>query len=445
MAKPSITTRTAKGSPLTIAEMDGNLTNLQDGFIKIAIPGNRTQMYPSGMITPSTAQKKFGDRSAEFNGTTNNISIYGMGEISTSPWSVSSMSFCAEQFIWIDSTGTGERTIFDTRSMMGEHNGLQVYLNSAGLLKARRGSTEIATSATALATNTWLHLAVERFTYGGHPTYSSGLYLLVNGAVVGQWTNSMDSFENSSQITYGRDKTSSNYFKGYMDEIRWSKSTSRYMPNMPMGSINPAPTAELSNDYSTSYLLHLNDASGITDDVFQTFNLDLNDRFVINKSSPATLSADPTNKQITIGIDTGALVIQQFVAVQTANSINNAGARQGRLDFGYNEVIDQQSFVSGQGNGIFQIQNNTTNSQNYLIEMYGDATTAATGSIELYNHTMNYGVGNQYTITGGAIPTAAWSTNVGGNTSVQFSIGKNGATGSESLTGGTMFLKITRV
>ena len=327
---------------------------------------------------------------------------------------------------------------------MGEHNGLQVYLNSAGLLKARRGSTEIATSATALATNTWLHLAVERFTYGGHPTYTSGLYLLVNGAVVGQWTNSMDSFENSSQITYGRDKTSSNYFKGYMDEIRWSKSTSRYMPNMPMGSINPAPTTELSNDYSTSYLLHLNDASGITDDIFQTFNLDLNDRFVINKSSPATLSADPTNKQITIGIDTGALTIQQFVAVRYANGMNNAGARQGRLDFN-NQIIDYQGFTSSYSEGRFQIQNNTSNSQNYLIEMYGDATTAATGSIELYNHTMSYSVGLQYSITGGAIPFAAWQTNVGGNTSVQFSIGKVSASGSESLTGGTMFLKITRV
>jgi hypothetical protein len=445
MAKPSITTRTAKGSPLTIAEMDANLTNIKDGFIKIAIPGARTQVYPSGMITPSTAQVKFGDRSAEFNGTTGNISIYGMGEISTSPWSVSSMSFCAEQFIWIDSTGTGERTIFDTRSMMGEHNGLQVYLNSAGLLKARRGSTEIATSATALATNTWLHLAVERFTYGGHATYASGLYLLVNGAVVGTWANSMDSFENSSQITYGKDKTSSNYFKGYMDEIRWSKSTSRYMPNMPMGGLNPAPTAELSNDYSTSYLLHLNDASGITDDVFQTFNLDLNDRFVINKSSPATLSMDANNKSISVGIDTGALSVPVFVAVQTANAFNHSGSRNARLDFGYNEVIDQQSFLSGMGNGVFQIQNNSTNGQNYLIELYGDATTAATGSIELYNQSMMYGVGNQYTITGGKIPFAAWQTNVSSSTSTQFSIGINSGTGSETLTGGNMFLKITRV
>jgi hypothetical protein len=397
------------------------------------------------MITPSTAQVKFGDRSAEFNGTSNNISIYGMSEMSMSPWSVGMSSFCAEQFIWIDSTGTGERAIFDTRSMMGEHNGLYVYLDSGNLLKAKRGSTEIATSATALPTNTWLHIAVERFTYGGGGTYSAGLYLLVNGAVAGNWLDNSTMFENSTQIRYGQDKSSMNSFKGYMDEIRWSKNTNRYMPNMPMGSIAPPPTAELSNDYSTSYLLHLNDASGITDDIFQSFNLDLNDRLIINKNSPVSLSMDPTGKQVTLGVDTGALSIPVFVAVQSANAFNHGGSRNARLDFGYTEVIDQQSFVSGMGNGVFQIQNNSSNFQNYLIELYGYATTAATGSIELYNQSMMYGVGNQYTISGGVIPSAAWSTNVGQNSVTQFSIGINGGTGSETFTGGTMFLKITRV
>lgn len=445
MAKPSITTRTAKGSPLTIAEMDSNLTNLQDGFIKIAVPGTRTQVYPSGMITPSTTQKKFGDRSAQFNGTTNSFSIYGMGEISTSPWSVGMSSFCAEQFIWIDSTGTGERAIFDTRSQMGEHNGLYVYLDSSNFLKAKRGNTEIATSATALSTETWHHIAVERFTYGAGQ-YSSGLYLIVNGAVAGSWANNMDMFENSSQINYGRNKDSSSYFKGYMDEIRWSKSTNRYMPNMPpYTTLNPVPTAELGNDYSTSYLLHMNDTSGITDDVFQSFNLDLNDRLVINKNSPVTLSMSPESKQIYVGVDTGALVIQQFVAVQYTNSFNHNGTRQSRLDFGYNEIIDQQSFVNGMGNGIFQIQNNTSNPQNYLIEMYGYATTAATGSIELYNHTNNFSTGMTFNIVGGVIPSAAWQTNVMSNNTQQFSIGIQSGTGSETLTGGMMFLKITRV
>jgi hypothetical protein len=154
---------------------------------------------------------------------------------------------------------------------------------------------------------------------------------------------------------------------------------------------------------------------------------------------------DATNKQVSIGIDTGALTIQQFVAVQTTNSFNHGGTRQSRLDFGYNEVVDYQGFVNGQGNGIFQIQNNSSNSQNYLIELYGYASTAATGSIELYNHSMMYGIGNQYTIAGGVIPTAAWQTNVMSNTSTQFSIGINGGTGTETLTGGTMFMKITRL
>jgi hypothetical protein len=450
MAKPSITTRTAKGSPLTIAEMDSNLTNLQSGGIKIGTPANRTQYYPSGMYQMSDVQKKFGDRSLLFNGTSNALQLYfmgygGSGTPSTSPWNMGMSAFSAEQFIWIDSTGTGERAIFDTRQM-GEHNGLYVYIDSTGLLKADRGSTNIATSATPLATNTWHHIAIERFTYGGGSN-SPGLYLLVNGVIAGSWINSMDMFQDASQIRYGQDRNSTNYFKGYMDEIRWTQYQSRYMPSMPpYTTIAPPPTAELSNDSYTAYLFHFNEASNPQDDINQTFNLELgNDTFSITRQSPITVSMDSSNKRLTLGLDSGALTIPVFIAVQYANSFNHNGGRQGRLDFGYNEVIDQQSFVSGMGNGVFQIQNNSSNFQNYLIELYGDATTAATGSIELYNQSMGYGVGQTFTITGGSIPTAAWSTNVGQNSTTQFSIGIQSPSGSETMTGGNMFLKITRV
>jgi hypothetical protein len=452
MAKPSITTRTAKGSPLTIAEMDSNLTNLQSGGIRIGTPSSRTQYYPSGMYQTSDVQKKFGERSLSFNGTSNSFQLYymppgGMGP-STSPWDMGMGAFSAEQFVWIDSTGTGERAIFDTRSgpMGMTNNGLYVYIDSTGLLKAKRGTTEIATSATALATDTWLHIAIERFTYGAG-SYSAGVYLLVNGVVAGSWINSMDMFDNASQIRYGEDFNSSNRFKGYMDEMRWTQSQSRYMPSMPpYTTIAPVPTAELSNDGYTAYLFHFNESSMPQDDINQTFNLELgNDTFSIQRQSPITLSLDASSKRVTVGIDTGAISIPVFVAVQYANSFNHNGTRQSRIDFGYNEVIDQQSFVNGQGNGIFQIQNNSTNPQNYLIELYGNATTAATGSIELYNHSNNFSTGMTFPIVGGVIASGAWQVNLMSNNSTEFSIGLATGTGSETFTGGNMFLKITRV
>lgn len=449
MAKPSITTRTAKGSPLTIAEMDGNLTNLQSGGIRIGTPANRTQYYPSGMYQTSDVQKKFGERSLFFNGTSNTFQLYYMnyGGAGTSPWNMGMSAFSAEQFIWIDSTGTGERAIFDTRSgTMGmPNNGLYVYIDSAGLLKAKRGSTEIATSATALATDTWLHIAVERFTYGAG-SYSSGLYLLVNGVVAGSWINSMDMFDNNSQIRYGQDFNSSNYFKGYMDEIRWSNYVSRYMPNSPpYTTIAPAPTAELVNDSYTAYLFHCNESSMLVDDVNQTFDLELGyDTFSIYRQSPITVSMDNTNKRLTIGLDTGALSIQTFISINTANTITHSGTRQGRIDFGYNEIGDSQGFVNGQGNGVFQIQNNSSNSQNYFIELYGNATTTGTGNIELYNTEFNYAEGQQYAVQGGEMSAGAWYVNIGQNSSRTYSIGFNSPTGTETMTG-NMFLKITRL
>jgi hypothetical protein len=219
------------------------------------------------------------------------------------------------------------------------------------------------------------------------------------------------------------------------------------MPNMPpYTTIAPPPTAELSNDSYTAYLFHFNETFNPQDDVNQTFNLELgNDTFSIHRQSPITLSLDASSKRVTVGLDSSAISIPVFIAVQYANSFNHNGTRQSRIDFGYNEVIDQQSFINGQGNGVFQIQNNSTNSQNYLIEMYGDATTTATGSIELYNQQFGYGVGQTYTITGGRIPSGAWYVNMGQSTSQQFSIGIQSGTGSETMTGGTMFLKITRV
>ena len=120
MAKPSITTRTAKGSPLTIAEMDSNLTNLQDGYIKIAVPGSRTQQYPSGMYETSTEQSKFGGRSLKFNGSSQYVQSYYMSG-NDNPYNFGMMAFTVEMFVWVDSTGTGERTIVEMRGMSSDN------------------------------------------------------------------------------------------------------------------------------------------------------------------------------------------------------------------------------------------------------------------------------------------------------------------------------------
>lgn len=443
MAKPSITTRTAKGSPLTIAEMDNNLTNLQDGYIKIAVPSSRTQQYPSGMITTSTTEKKFGERSASFNGTTNYIQSYYMTG-NDNPYNFGMSTFTIEMFVWVDSTGTGERALVEMRGMMTD-NRLFVQLNASNNIEVYRGNSLITQTTTPLSTNAWNHIAIERngYFYNGQ----GGLYIFTNGAQNGSgWQNTMDSFDNTTSIQFGRDYASQKYFKGYMDEIRVSKMSPRYIPNSPTQTLPfTVPTAEFSNDYNTGLLLHCNDSSGLTDDIYSTFNLDLNDRLIVDRNTPATVSIDTSNKRIYVGVDTNALTIQTFICVGYANSFNHAGPRNARIDFGYNEIYDSQGFVQAQGNGIWQIQNNSSNSQNYLIELYGMATTNATGQIELYNHTNMYGVGNQYTIPASTnIPFAAWQVNIMGNQQQNFSIGINNGSGTETMTG-TMWLKITRI
>lgn len=443
MAKPSITTRTAKGTPLTIAEMDANLTNLKDGNVKVAVPGSRTQFYPSGMYSTSTAQKKFGDRSVEFNGSMNYIQIYNMS--GSSPWDLGMSTFCAEQFIWIDSTGTGERAIFDTRQM--GNNGLYVYIDSTGYLKAKRGDTEIATSASPITTDTWHHVAIERSTMGAG-SFPSGVYLLVDGAVAGSWASSMDMFDNSSQINYGRNYNSSNYFKGYMDEIRWSKNTNRYMPNVPpYTTLNPAPTAELSSDYSTSYLFHCNDSSGLTDDYYSTMTLDLNDTLRFQTSNGIAMSADATNKQLTISYSSSnspaGLVVK---ANNLTNGNYNGQSYNGVLSF-MGSIAQYGSGIYTQSMGEFQIQNmSNSGSAQYLVEVYGNATfTGLSGSpnLQLYNVTDNYNQSSEQ-MSGGAMPILISSVNINSNSSKNFVVKIDGASGTESMTG-TAVLKITKI
>ena len=218
------------------------------------------------------------------------------------------------------------------------------------------------------------------------------------------------------------------------------------MPNSPpYTTIAPAPTAELVNDSYTAYLFHFNESSMPQDDINQTFNLELgNDTFSIQRQSPITVSMDNTNKRITIGLDAGQLSIQTFVSINTSSSITHSGTRQGRIDFGYNEIGDSQGFVNGQGNGVFQIQNNSSTNQNYFIELYGNATTTGTGNIELYNNEFMYSEGQQYAIQGTEISAGAWYVNLGQNSSRTYSIGFSSPTGTETMSG-NMFLKITRV
>jgi hypothetical protein len=443
MAKPSITTRTAKGTPLTIAEMDSNLTSLQDGQVKVAVPGSRTPFYPSGTYELSTEQKKFGDRSLKFNGSSNYVQMYYMS--GTNPWDVSMSSFSAEQFIYIDSTGTGTRTIFDTRgSMPMSYNGLWVFINSSGYLVAKRDDTQIAISANPLATNTWHHVAIERYTYGGNMSYPSGLYLLVNGAVAGSWSDNSTSFDSNTQINYGRDKNSSNYFKGFMDEIRWSKSTNRYMPSMPMGSLSPAPTAELSSDYNTNYLFHCNDTSSLTDDYFTTISLDLNDSLKLQASNGIALSADTNNKQLTISYSNSNSPAGLIVKTNSLTNMNYNGS----LNFS-GSTAQYGSGIYTQSGGVFQIQNmsSTGGSVQYLIEVYGSATftglPGGTPNLELYN-TSDMMTQSSETIVGSALPFLIATVNINASQSKNFVIRINGASGSESMTGSAI-LKVTKI
>jgi hypothetical protein len=450
MAKPSLTTRTAKGSPLTIAEMDANLTNLRDTTITFKAPGTRTQINSiGGMYESSTAQVKFGERSVRFNGSSHGINMNWMpGSSGMNPFELGMSEFSIEMWIWIDDMVTTTRYILDMRNM--GNNALSLYLDSANNIVAQRGSTNIATTANPLAAGGWRHIAIERASYmGTGATLQSGLYIITDGAINGTgWQNTMDMFDSTSQVYIGQDYNSSNRFQGYIDEFRMS-SVVRYLKNnMSMANTFPVavPTAAFTNDSSTKVLLHFDESMVLVDDYFDAATLDMGDTIFINEgmNMNVTLSNSPT-KQLSIGFDSSTFSAPANVAVATSQGMTN-----GKVD--WSEQSDQNNLLQiNMGSGEFQIQNNSNSGGNYIIEVYGVAkaytsntyTTPLTGSFELYNNSQSYGE-TTVTIYDGFVPSFARSVNVMSNSSTTYYFRPQSGNGNEAIQG-TLILKVTKV
>lgn len=444
MTKPTITTRTAKGTPLTIAEMDTNLTNLQDASITFKAPGGRYQFNPWGMFESSTEQAKFGTRSAKFSMSSNNITCQfnSNSTYNQSPFDLMMNEFCWEMWIWIDPTNTNERVLLDMRnSNMDEC--LNVRLNSTNQIVAYKGSNQIAITSTPLTNSQWHHIAIERASYmGTGATLSSGLYIITDGNINGSgWQDSGTMFQSSNVTRLGNDYQQMTAFKGFIDEVRFTRMGVRYLKNnMSMANTFPItpPTSAFLNDYNTYMLLHFEDMSGVTDDYYNGMGIDLNDTITMTAASPILVSVSDSTNTLTFGFDSNSLSIPSNVAVSKATNMNN-----GVVEFNM-EVSDYNNFINSMGGSTFQIQNNTSMMKQFLVEIYGMATTTATGNMELYNDTNQNPEGASMNIVGGFVPNGAWQISVMSNQSTNYKYRVQNSTGAETMSG-TMFLRITKL
>jgi hypothetical protein len=167
--------------------------------------GNTTQ----GSFTPYVGP---GCWSVFFNGSTDYLSA------STSPaFGFGTGDFTVEYWIYASSWSTTP-TIIDLRAAAGT-SGFSDYITTGGVPNMYWHNTTVLTSTLSIPLNTWTHVAYTRA--------SNTIRIFVNGALGASGTSSSD-LQASVPCKIGSTFTPSNYFSGYLSNVKITKGAALY-------------------------------------------------------------------------------------------------------------------------------------------------------------------------------------------------------------------------
>jgi hypothetical protein len=221
---PSSTTLTVPTSPVTAISGTGLLANFTNAAILDNAMMNDLETVGNAQI--STTQSKFGGSSMYFDGTgdylvsnaaTTDLYAFGTGD------------FTIELWVYLNTT-SGTPIIYDSRP--ASTNGAQptLYMNGAVITYFTNNGNRITGSS--LSTSTWYHIALTRS--------GTSTKLFVDGTQVGStYTDSTNYSNSANRPLIGVDSASgnTNYFNGYINDLRVTKGIARYTANF------TAPTA----------------------------------------------------------------------------------------------------------------------------------------------------------------------------------------------------------
>ena len=226
-------------------------TELANSFFDSSESGRHT-VTANGNVHTDTAVKKIGTASAQFDGTTDYLSIP-----STADFKIGTGDFTMEGWFYHTTTGVTEN-IFDLRN---GSTGFKLDIdtsNYAGFYS--EGTTSYLVNTTAISSDAWHHVAVQR--------KSSYMYIYLDGTLDDSAIHGTDYTSNLPMIIGARYNAPSGdqEWTGYMDEIRFT-NIARYA-----GSFT-APTEAFTNDINTMLLLHCdgsNDGTSFPDNSSHT-------------------------------------------------------------------------------------------------------------------------------------------------------------------------------
>lgn len=135
-------------------------------------------------------------------------------------------AFTLEAWVY-NTTGWSTDPIFESRSSGGSSGGYAFLVNSSGYLDVYQSGAFLGTSTTALATNTWYHVALVR---SGTGTNQTTYY--INGVAAGTITLSANLTDGASNETkIGGSTTAGENWGGYISNARIVKGTAVYTSN----------------------------------------------------------------------------------------------------------------------------------------------------------------------------------------------------------------------
>jgi hypothetical protein len=213
---PTLTTLTVPTAPLTTVSGTSLLTRMNNGAIFDNAMMKNLEAVGNAQI--STSVKKYGTGSLYFDGTGDYLYEPSV------PTSTLSGDFTLEAWVYSTTSGSN-KPIINIGDYIGS-TGLLFYKNSADALTLYTNNSIIMTGGN-ISTNTWIHVAVVR-----NGTGSGNIKLYLNGTSVGTPATNTSVF--SGRLQVGADfynSTVSNYFTGYMDDLRITNGYARYTAN----------------------------------------------------------------------------------------------------------------------------------------------------------------------------------------------------------------------
>jgi hypothetical protein len=166
----------------------------------------------AGNVTQSTAQSKWGGKSALFDGNGDYISV-----ANTSGLDFGTGDFVAEFWIYFTSSVSTSQQILYSETEGGWFIGL---FNAGEIGIGRTGVAWDHYAAHSMTTNSWNHIAVARS--------GTSLRIYVNGSQVGStYTNSQSYTLAGGALRIGGPGGSEYNITGYIDDVRITKGTAR--------------------------------------------------------------------------------------------------------------------------------------------------------------------------------------------------------------------------